>query len=46
MDKFGPRFVIKFLFIKDLRSDAIHTELEATLGATMYSLTKVKEWVG
>jgi hypothetical protein len=46
MDKFEQPFVIKFLSIKGLRSKATHTELERTLGATMHSLTQVKELVG
>jgi hypothetical protein len=40
------RFVIKFLFIKGLRSKVIDTELEATLDATMCSLTRAKLWLG
>jgi hypothetical protein len=45
MNKFEQRFAVKFLFIKGLRSKAIHTGLAATLGATLYSLTQVQEWV-
>jgi hypothetical protein len=46
IDKFERRFVIKFLLVKGLRSKTIHTKLETTLGATIYSPTQVKEWFG
>jgi tRNA A-37 threonylcarbamoyl transferase component Bud32 len=46
MDKFEKRFVIKFLFIKGIRSKLIHTQLESTSGTTVCSLTQVKELVG
>jgi hypothetical protein len=43
MDKFEDRFIIRFLFIRDLGSKTIHTELKTTLGAIVYSQTQVKE---
>jgi hypothetical protein len=46
MDKLEQRFAMKLLFIKGLRSQPTHTTLEATLGATVCSLTQVKKWVG
>jgi hypothetical protein len=46
MGKLRLRFAIKFLFIKGLRSKAIHTELGTTSGAMVYSLAQVKWWVG
>jgi hypothetical protein len=38
-------FVIKLLFIKGLISNVIHTELETTLEAAVYSLPQAKKWV-
>jgi hypothetical protein len=46
IDKFEPRFIIKLLFIKGLRSKAIRTELETALDAAAYSLTQAKKSVG
>jgi hypothetical protein len=46
MEEFEQRFVIKFLFIKDLRSKAIHSRLDAALAAVARSLTQVEEWIG
>jgi hypothetical protein len=43
MGKFKQRFVIKFLFIKGLRSRAIQAELDATFGATVNSQTRPNE---
>jgi hypothetical protein len=45
MDKFEPRFVIKFLFTKGLRSKAIQTALETTSCAACIR-SQVKEWIG
>jgi hypothetical protein len=45
MDKFEQRLIIKFLFIRGLRSKRIHTDLETILVATVYSLAYGTEWV-
>jgi hypothetical protein len=42
MEKSEQRFVVKFLFLKGLGSMAIHTELTAVLGSTVYSLSQIK----
>jgi hypothetical protein len=44
MEKSEQRFVVKFLFLKGLGSKAIHTELTAVLGSTVYSLPQIKIW--
>jgi hypothetical protein len=44
MEKSEQRFVIKFFFLKDLSSKAIHRELITVLGSTAYSLSQIKEW--
>jgi hypothetical protein len=45
MEKPEQRFVIKFLFLKDLGAKAIHRELSAVLDPTAYSLASVEEWL-
>jgi hypothetical protein len=44
MEKSEQRFFIKFLFLKGLGSNAIHSELTAVLDPTAYSRPQVKEW--
>jgi hypothetical protein len=44
MKKSQQRFVINFFFMKGVGAKAIHRELTAILGPTVFSLLQVKEW--
>jgi transposase len=44
MEKSEQRSVVKFFFLKGLRSKEIHRKLTNVLGSTAYSLNQIKEW--
>jgi hypothetical protein len=45
MNHFEQRVVLKFLFLKELRYKAAHTELSSVLGEQTYSLSQAKRWI-
>jgi hypothetical protein len=45
MDYFKHRVLLKFLFLKGLRCQAVHRELSSILGEQVYSLLQAERWI-